>query len=92
MSDKKLFTADEEKELRQAMKNGGIFLKLFADPSSNVQVQVADGNGGWKTLKTLNRIISSKIYALYNEQSIYKAPLNAGYRQVSISWFIATYC
>lgn len=86
------FTPDEEAKLRGAMKNGGIFLKIFTNLSANVEVQASDDNGGWKTINVFDESISSKIIALYNEQDKYKAPLNAGYRMVSLSWFIASYC
>jgi len=92
MSERVCFTDAEQSRLRQAMKSGGIFLKLYSNPDSKVEVQASDGNGSWKTIKVLDRIISDKIYALYNAQTDYKAPLEAGFKQVSLSWFIAEYC
>lgn len=92
MNEKVRFTDEEENELRLAMKNGGIFLKIYSNPDFKVEVQAADGNGGWKTVQTLNRIISDKICALYNSQSNYKEPLEAGFRKISLAWLIATYC
>ena len=92
MSDQVRFTEQEENELRLAMKNGGIFLKLFADPYKSAEVLASDGNGSWKIITKMNRDITAKINALYNDQKVYKAAMTAGFRQVSLSWFIAEYC
>ena len=92
MSEHVSFTEDEKKEIRQSMKNGGIFLKLFVDPGAYVEVQAPNGNFGWKTIKSFDSNISAKINALYNAQDVYKAPVEDGCRKVSLSWFIAEYC
>lgn len=86
------FTEDEKKEIRQSMKNGGIFLKLFVDSDVKVEVQAPNGNHGWKVIKSFDGYISSKITALYNAQNVYKAPVEDGCMKVSLSWFIAEYC
>lgn len=92
MSARVHFTEAEQNELRLAMKSGGIFLKIYSDSNFNVEVEAADGNGRWKTIQSFDRDISEKICALYDSQSDYRAPLVAGFRKVSISWFIGTYC
>lgn len=92
MNEHAKFTDQESNELRQAMHDGGIFLKILENPESNVEVVTADGNGGLKTTKTLDKVVSKKIQELYQNQDIYHAPLFAGYRKVSISWFIAEFC
>lgn len=92
MSEKVKFTEQEERELRHALKMGGIFLKVIYEPSMAVEVLTADGNGSWKTIKLLDEVIASKIHTLYTQQQVYKAPVKAGFCTVSLSWFIAEYC
>jgi len=92
MSEQLKFTEQEESELRSAMKEGGIFLKLSSNSNIRVDIEAADGNGSWKTIKTLGPAISVKINALYNNQNKYKAPVEIGFRRVSLSWFIASFC
>lgn len=92
MNENIMLTEQEKKELKQAMKNGGVFLKLFENLDISVEVQATDANNGWRTIQIFDKKISSKIKALYDNQKTYKAHLEGGFRQVSLSWFIAAFC
>ena len=85
-------TQEQKNKLRQAMKKGGIFLRLVVDQPDKVHVQATDGDEGCIIIDMFDKEMSLKINCLYNNQKEYKAPLENGTRLVSISWFIAAYC
>lgn len=86
MNDHRYFNEQQENELRNAMRRGGIFLKIFDNPNAKVEVNTHDG------VVTFDLEMSLKIRELYFSQTKYKAERSEGLKLVSISWFIVNFC
>lgn len=79
------FTENESKILKDALADDGFSLFIPNAKEKPVEVHKADGNGGFKKFKTLNKGISDKLHQIYSE------PNPSGYDMIGLNWFVQKY-
>lgn len=87
-----VFDERQSSILETARREGGIFLKLYNNLSDPIEVMKNNEKGSPVSMKVLDRDISNKIYELYQNKALYKAPLEDGAYMISLAWLIVEHC